>query len=181
MASLYATTVCLLRLHRQVTLMTNSMKWSQRKPHPATICQHVTSHRRTHHTVEVFSSDEQSQTGRNWVLDIPRCPSNCGRSLHSGPLSLIYRTLLLTHAAELFLRATHLRERPRLTPSFMSAFGLRSFRTSPTLCETIMTLRRQLDSYDAKKLTQTREANISRKASPRASFVTLLSCGAKQH
>lgn len=33
MASLYATTVCLLRLHRQVTLMVNSMKRSQRKLH----------------------------------------------------------------------------------------------------------------------------------------------------
>lgn len=42
-----------------------------------------------------------------------------------------------------------------------------------------MALRRQLDSYNAKKLTQTREASISRKASPRASFVTLLSRRAK--
>lgn len=43
-----------------------------------------------------------------------------------------------------------------------------------------MALRRQLDSNNAKKLTQTREANISRKASPRASFVTLLTAEQKK-
>lgn len=81
------------------------------------ICQHVTLHRQTHHTEGVFSSDEQSQMGRNWASDIPRCQSNCGRNQHSGPLWLIYRTLLLTHPAESLFRATHLQGRPQFTPS----------------------------------------------------------------
>lgn len=89
--------------------------WSQIKLH-LLICQHVTLHQQTHHMEGVFSSDELSHKGQSWASDIPRCRSNCGRNQHSGPLWLIYRTLLLTHPSESLLRATHLQGNAQLTP-----------------------------------------------------------------
>ena len=129
MASLYATTVCLLRLKQKKIRSSGwvkavNMQWSQIKLH-LLICRHVTLRRQTHHTEAVFSNDGQSQRGQSWESNIPRCRSNCGRNQHSVPLWLIYRTLLLTHPAKSFLKATHLQGRPQLAPSLSQSNSVR--------------------------------------------------------
>lgn len=43
MASLYATTVCLMRLHGKVQMKVNKTRWSQRKLRPVIICQHLST------------------------------------------------------------------------------------------------------------------------------------------
>lgn len=43
MASLYATTVCLLRLHGKVQMTVSKTRWSQRKLRPVIICQHLST------------------------------------------------------------------------------------------------------------------------------------------